>query len=197
MVDYKCFAKLLFLFGGVLMLPACETLSTETGDYDDAGGAFYTEPVKNSNVESALQAGPSASSDVLVALLRYGRYIGDLSAAELRKEYKRVMTQYRSHPEDGIRIRLAILIGNPGMPYSDISRALEILDEISKRSATVLPAYKEFAAYQVAVLQQYQRQQQGTLAVNEQLKREKQKRQKLQQQLNALKSIEQSLSNRN
>jgi len=113
------------------------------------------------------------------SLLLYYRHIGKLEESQLSREHEIASNAYAREGTDFNRVRLAMLLGLPNSALSDSTRALELLEPVTKGEGG------EFSA--LAALLAAQLHERKRLDANAQ---------DLQQKLDALKSLERSMMER-
>jgi len=108
-------------------------------------------------------------------LLSYFAQIRRLNAPELAREHDLARQAYGGARSDYNRVRLAMVVSMPNTPFNDESRALDLLDPLTKSSASQLSGLALLLVSQI---------------------QERRSAHALQQKLDALKSLERSLLER-
>lgn len=147
----------------MLALAGCGVLR----DIETAGTEPWVKP-----------AAPRPASDV-ESLLLYFQYIKGLPVAELGKEHDNARQAYAKAHSEFNRVRLAMVLSQPGTPFNDGPRALELLEPVAKNQRAPLHGL----AFLLSAHIQEQKRLDGNV-------------QDLQHKLDALKSLERSLSER-
>jgi hypothetical protein len=147
-------------------------------------------------------------------LVSYGSAVRALSEPDLEAEYRTLLSRQSANPTDETSLRLALLMSNPGAPFHDLDRALQILNDIVLRQdqdgsngelarlmhhllgerTCVAPADAPLAE---VILAERDRNSQLSEELDETqtaLDTERQLRQTLQGQLDALKALEERLN---
>ena len=166
--------RLSILCAGYLALAGCTLLSeTQTPEAEPREPAPWVEP-----------GGPPASD--VENLVEYFSYIRKLPANDLAREYDTTRQAYNRGRSEYNRVRFAMLLSLPGVPFSDDGRALDVLDPVLRKGDGRL--------YPLAQMLGSHIQEQKRL--NEEQKRLNASVQGLQQKLDALKSLERSIIER-
>ena len=121
--------------------------------------------------------GPQPASDT-ESLLLYFQHVRKLSGPDAAREHDAARQAYGRARTDFNRVRLAMILSLPGMPFTDEARALGLLDTVARQGGKL----QGLAAVLVAQLQEQQR-----LAASAQ---------GLQQKLDALRSLERNMIER-
>jgi hypothetical protein len=126
-----------------------------------------------------VQAGSPQSASDAESLLLYYQHLRKLAGPELSREHETARQAYARARSDSNRVRLGMLLSLPGAPFSDETRALEMLEPVAKHPGGSLGG---LAALLVSQLQERRRIDASA--------------QGLQQKLDALRSLERSLIER-
>ena len=126
-----------------------------------------------------LQAGSPRPASEAESLLLYSQHLRRLAAADLGKEHETARQAFTQSRSDFNRIRLAMVLALPNTALNDESRALELLDPVTRNQNGQLQG---LANLLVAHLQERKRLDTSM--------------QGLQQKLDALKSLERSMIER-
>ena len=127
-----------------------------------------------------VQAGdPQPTSDT-ESLLLYFQHIRKLPGPDAAREHEAARQALSRARTDFNRVRLAMILSLPGMPFTDEARALGLLDTVARHQGGKLQG--------LAVVLSAQLQEQQRLAASAQ---------GLQQKLDALRSLERNLIERN
>lgn len=122
--------------------------------------------------------GPQPTSDT-ESLLLYFQHIRKLSGPDAIREHEAAWHMYSRSRSDFNRVRVAMILSLPGMPFTDEARALGLLDSVAKHQGGKLQG--------LAVMLGAQLQEQQRLAAGAQA---------LQQKLDALRSLERNMIER-
>jgi len=132
----------------------------------------------------------------LITILRYPRYISELSRVRLAGEYRRLEAANRVEPTLREQLKLAVLLSRNSTEIQDNNRAIRMLSEIvgaKDKSVAVLTGY----AYVLLDSLRLRTQLNKKLAeMSKKLNEERQMRRQLERKLEALKSIEKTISDR-
>jgi hypothetical protein len=126
-----------------------------------------------------VQAGTPRPASDTESLLLYYQYVKKLSGAELNREHETTRHAYTRARSDFNRVRFAMVLSLPGVPFGDEARALELLDPVSKNPGGQLSGLAYLLASQLQERRRLDANAQG-----------------LQQKLDALRSLERSLIER-
>ena len=159
------------------------------------------EPVSEQKEEKDSAMPPVAVSytsdtEVLLTLLRYSRYISDLSAEDLEGEIKKTELSNGIEPSARGQLKLAVLLSLPSANIQNVERATSLLSDLINAGDESPPALREYAHLLLSSLQLRVETQKQNKKLNSQLKLERKKRIKLEEKLEALKSIEKSITKR-
>lgn len=146
--------------GGLTALAGCAIL----------GGLESQEPAP------WVQAGSRRPASDADSLLLYFQHVKKLSGAELGREHEVARQAYNRARSDFNRVRLAMVLSLPNTGYGDETRALELLDPVSRNQDGKLHGLAFLLASQ---LQERKRLDAGA--------------QGLQQKLDALRTLERSM----
>jgi hypothetical protein len=126
-----------------------------------------------------MQAGDRQPASDMESLLFYYQHIRKLSGPDSIREHEAAWHAYSRARSDFNRVRLAMILSLPGMPFTDDARALGLLDTVARHPGGRLQG--------LAVMLGAQVQEQQRLAASAQ---------GLQQKLDALRSLERNMIER-
>lgn len=142
-------------------------------------GCGTLRSIETAGTEPWVKPGAPRPASDLESLLLYFQYIKGLPGAEFVKEHDSARQAYaRAHSEFN-RVRLAMALSQPGTPFNDGPRALELLEPSARNQRAPLHGL----AFLLSAHIQEQKKLDGNV-------------QDLQHKLDALKSLERSLSER-
>jgi hypothetical protein len=143
-------------------------------------------------------------SETLLKLLRYSRRLGELTPKELDHEFQ----SFQKHTKEekaavNMRLQQALLLSVPVAPYRDNQRAKKILADVINSGEKRGLVLREYAYSLLVNIEQREKAEQQNLQLRKSLKKEierrellEKKRDLLEQKLEALKSIEESITQR-
>jgi hypothetical protein len=155
------------------LLAGCGSLGTETQEPAPSAEVDSTEPPPSVQVE--ITQPPSEAE----SLLRYYQHAKGLAGAELGREHDMARQAYARTRSDFTRMRLAMMLSLPGVPFGDEARALELLEPIAKNPYGRLNGLAQLLISQLQERKRLDANAQG-----------------LQQKLDALRSLERNLIER-
>ncbi len=181
----------------VVFSSGCEYLHIPS----DGTPAPVVEPVSEQRTDRDEIMPPVAVSytsdtEVLLTLLRYSRYISDLSVEELGAEIKKTEFSNGVEPSARGQLKLAVLLSLPSADVQSVERATSLLGDLINAGDESPPALREYAHLLLSSLQLRVETQKQNKKLHSQLKLERKKRIQLEQKLEALKSIEKSMTER-
>jgi len=181
----------------VVFIGGCEYLRIPS----DGTPAPVVEPVGEPKLEKNSAMPPLAVSytsdtEVLLTLLRYSRYISDLSYEELEEEVKKTEVSNGIEPSARGQLKLAVLLSLPSAEMKNVERATGLLGDLINAGDGSSPALREYAHLLLSSLQLRVETQKQNRKLNSQLKLERKKRIQLEQKLEALRTIEKSMTKR-
>ncbi|MES2355744.1 MAG: hypothetical protein V4568_15360 [Pseudomonadota bacterium] len=150
-------------------------------------------PVQLPKHQSTARDSSNVASDSDI-LLEYANYLRRLSASELTREHESLRQAVAKSKTDLTRAELAMFYALPGLPLRDDSKALAMLEPLSKEASS--PSVRNFVWLLIGFVADNKRLDEAAQASNTKLKEEQRQSAELQQKLEALKSIEKSLSER-
>ncbi|MCG6971002.1 MAG: hypothetical protein LJE85_14635 [Gammaproteobacteria bacterium] len=159
--------------------------------------SFYEEP---SNWRPVLPHELDAhfeESEALLKLMRYSRRIKELTPEELNQEYQ----AYQAHTKEektavNMQLQHALLLSAAEAPYRDDKRAKTILTKIINSGEKRGLVLREYAYSLLVNIEQREQAEQQYRQLRNILKKEIDRRELLEQKLEALKSIEESITQR-
>jgi hypothetical protein len=159
--------------------------------------SFYDEP---SNWRPILPHELDAhfeESEALLKLLRYSRRLGELTPKELEQEYQSFQT-YTPEEKAAVYIQLqhALLLSAPAAAHRDDQAAKKILTNIINSGEKRGLVLREYAYSLLVSIEHRERAEQQNAQLRKNLKNEIERRELLEQKLEALKSIEESITQR-
>lgn len=136
-------------------------------------------------------------SEALLNLMRYSRRLGELTTAELDQEYQ----SFKSLQDEQLftmskQLQLALLLSTANASFHNTEEAKKILSAIINTNQKRGVVLREYAYSLLVTIEQNQKSQQQNLTLRKKLKKEIERRQQLEQKLEALKSIEESITQR-
>lgn len=131
----------------------------------------------------------SVPADSVEGLLGYGAWLRSARPEELEQEYVRAEAALESEATAANRLRLALLLSLPGVPFQDYARAREFFDQITDEPEADARPYQDAAHFMRAMLDERKR-------TENLLAEERRQRQALEQKLEQLKAIEQDTGTR-
>ena len=147
-----------------------------------AGCALLSEPpppeVEPREPAPWVEPGGPPASDV-ENLVEYFSYIRKLPANDLAREYDTARQAYNRGRSEHSRLRFAMLLSLPGVPFSDDGRALDVLDPVLRKGNGRYYALAQMLSSHIQEQRRLNASVQG-----------------LQQKLDALKSLERSIIER-
>ncbi len=181
------------VFAG-LLLNGCQLLQPR-----DLGPAPVVESTMQPIVQRSvnLLATQKSDNESLASLLRYSRYINELSKRQLADEVKNAEAANKISNNMRSKLKLVVLLSYAAGDAQDDKRAIKLLSEIIKDDdGKQESALFEYAYMWLAVLQQRVEAGQRIQELDKSVKDERAQRQQLEGKLEALKTIEQSIVNR-
>jgi hypothetical protein len=159
--------------------------------------SFYEEP---SNWRPVLPHELDAhfeESEALLKLLRYSRRLNELTPKELDLEYQ----SFKARPEVekaavNMQLQQALLLSATAAPYRDTRHAKKILTGIINSSEKRGLVLREYAYSLLVNIEQREEAERQYRQLRDSLKKEIDRREVLEQKLEALKSIEESITQR-
>lgn len=164
-----------FLFPGIAA--GCLALAAGCGLLPPADTGAPEVEVREPTVPWEQPAGPTVTD--VENLVQYFSEIRKLAPADLTKEYETARQAYNQARSEYSRVRFAMLLSLPNAPFTDDSRALDVLDPVVRKG--------NGRYYPLAHMLSTSIQEQKRLNANVQ---------GLQQKLDALKSLERSIIER-
>mgnify|MGYP001113746773 FL=1 len=143
----------------------------------------------------------------VAALLDYHRRVAGMVAADQLREYQISLAGFEHHPGEFQRLRLALLLSLPRVPWHDDARALQLadtvaaapLDRVSPRRDLALVLQK-FLSERLAQAEELRKADEAGQKLRAQLadrqrqvRDEQRKAEELEQKLNALRDIDRRL----
>lgn len=143
-------------------------------------------------------------SETLLKLLRYSRRLGELTPEELEQEYKSFQEQsIEQNTTVNMELQQALLLSASAAPFRDNQRAKKILADIINSAEKRGMVLREYAYSLLVNIEQREKSERQNLQLRKSLKKEierreelEKKRDLLEQKLEALKSIEESITQR-
>lgn len=195
-------ARLLFVFL-VLPMSACEVINQSLSakpapvvenSYEQQ--LRESERLAREEAKSSMAVLNTSDEETLLTLMRYSRFITDLTKPDVEREYKKIQTLNRNDPSVRSQFKLAMLLSLPQEQFHDAKLARQILIEFIEGSSDHAPTLREYAFVLLESIDKKAKLMQSTLNLQRRLRQETQRRKQLENQLEALKSIEQSISQR-
>ena len=136
-------------------------------------------------------------SEILLNLFRYSRRLGEMSTQELEQEYQ-AFKNLTAPQKTGIsaQMRYALLLSAPNAGFRDDEGAKKILAKIIKTEKQRGVMLREYAYNLLIAIDQNEKAEQQNTLLRKKLKSEIDRREALEQKLEALKSIEESITQR-
>ncbi len=136
-------------------------------------------------------------SDALLKLMRYARRLNGLTAQEFEEEHQ----SFKSHPADentklNRLLQEALLLSAGASPFRNDQQAKKILVDFINSGEKRGLLIREFAYSLLLRIEQREKEEQQSLQLRKNLKKEIERRELLEQKLEALKSIEESITQR-
>lgn len=136
-------------------------------------------------------------SEALLKLLRYSRRLGELTAKELDQEF----LAFQEHTKEekaavNMQLQQALLLSAPAAPFRDNQQAKKILTGIINSGEKRGLVLREYAYSLLVSIEQREKAEQQNAQLRKNLKKEIERRELLEQKLEALKSIEESITQR-
>lgn len=173
-------------------------VQTEPEQYPAAAiESFYDEP---SNWRPILPHELDAhfeESEALLKLLRYSRRINEFTPQELEREYQ----AFQGHTKEeqvaiSMKLQHVLLLSASEAPYRDDQRAKKILAGIINSGEKRGLVLREYAYSLLVSIEQREAAEKQNQQLRKNLKKEIHRRELLEQKLEALKSIEESITQR-
>lgn len=136
-------------------------------------------------------------SEALLHLLRYSRRLGEMTSGELDEEYtalKKLSHEQKS--SIGMQVKLALLLSTSAASFRDNERAKKILSGVINTEEKRGKVLKEYAYTLLVAIDQNEKAEYQNQQLRKKLKSEIERREQLEQKLEALKSIEESITQR-
>lgn len=171
---------LLAMLSAVIMA-GCGTMRSS----DSPSGGVFEDPT--------MEAAARGAIDELFALLdRFSR----ASPGELAREYESLAAMPEQKRGGDVRVRLALLLSQPGLPFRDDAAASRVLQEWESRQALAPPALKAFVHWLRAMLSERAKLAGGLEDAGARLREEKKRTDLCKDKLEAIKNMERSLIER-
>ncbi|MFV2055113.1 MAG: hypothetical protein ACC707_01545 [Thiohalomonadales bacterium] len=139
---------------------------------------------------------PTSGSDAVITLLRYSRFISEMSEADLNKEFDKIdATNNVEYSNRGL-LKMVVLLSLPKSEFYDERRAEGILNDFINDGKNNTPALTEYAHLLLSNLKLREDHWKLYDDLHQKLTNERAQRKKLQQKLDELKSIEKSITKR-
>lgn len=141
-------------------------------------------------------ASPTNGSNAVVTLLRYSRFITELSEAELRDEFVKIDVANRVEYSNRGALKMIVLLSLPKATFYNEEKAEKLLNEFIGDRKSNTPALREYAHLLLSHLKQRESQFKLNEELNTKLQIERDQRKKLQRKLDDLQIIEKSITKR-
>jgi predicted transcriptional regulator len=128
--------------------------------------------------------------------MRYSRQITELTQKELSNELKKVQQINQEKSDTSTQLRLALLLSLPTSQFYNKGEAKKILSDVINTSDEHAPVLREYAYTLLVSIEKTEESERINTTLRKKLKKEIDRRQQLEQKLEALKSIEESISQR-
>lgn len=173
------------------MFPMFANLATAFFLFGNLTGCMHaTHDESWAQVQPSIEAPRnSVPADSGAGLLRYGAWLRSARAEELEQEYAGATAALEAEATAANRLRLALLLSLPGVPFQDYARAREFFDQIIDEPEAEARPYRDVARFARAMLDERKR-------IENLLAEERRQRQALEQKLEQLKAIEQDTGTR-
>lgn len=182
-----------------LILSGCELFQIELDvddDYDKASYSTISRSEQRYVFPATATASPTSGSDAVITLLRYSRFITELSEAELSEEFEKIDASNKVENTNRGLLKMVVLLSLPKAEFFNEERAEEILNEFVTDGQNNTPALREYAHLLLTHLKQREDHIKLYDDLHKKLKLEREQRKKLQRKLDELKSIEKSITKR-
>ncbi|NOZ51953.1 MAG: hypothetical protein GXP08_02235 [Gammaproteobacteria bacterium] len=178
------------------MLVGCELFAVNPDNRLQNSPNQISASQKNS--AASIEAPLVSANDSLLAMMRYWRFVNGLrqKKEQLAAELKRVNDAYFIRPNERSTLKRAMLLMIPDTGFHDRNQADQLLAGINDSPGITTPALQEYAGFLRKMIERQELAAQRYSALLEKLEKETALRKKIQAQLEALKSIEESLSQR-
>ncbi|WP_455203402.1 hypothetical protein [Kaarinaea lacus] len=148
-------------------------------------------PILSHNLETHI-----VETEALLRLMRYSRQITELTNNELANELKKVQQLNEEKSDTSTQLRLALLLSLPSSQFYNKGEAKKILSDVINTSDEHAPVLREYAYTLLVSIEKTEESERINATLRKKLKKEIDRRQQLEQKLEALKSIEESISQR-
>lgn len=159
--------------------------------------SFYEEPSNWRPILPHELDAHLAESEALLKLLRYSRRLGELTPQELDQEYQSFLGHSKEEKSAvNMQLQQALLLSAPAATFRDNERAKKILTKIINTGEKRGLVLREYAYSVLVSIEQKEKAEAQNLQLRKSLKKEIERRELLEQKLEALKSIEESITQR-
>lgn len=175
MLKHSCWAAIFAMIAGCTIFPSIEQESAVT--------APTPVPIVDYARENA----------EVSALLAYYQALLSMPADELRREYQGTSQAVARDKTELSRLRLALLLCVPGIPWRDDARVLALLDRAAVRDSAVESPRRQFVILLQRLVAERQREQRRAEDLAAEKQREQRRADELQRKLDAMLDIERNL----
>ncbi|MDH5326686.1 MAG: hypothetical protein OEZ68_10280 [Gammaproteobacteria bacterium] len=197
------YLKIIISVTVVIFLAACEVLNQSMLERPAPVAEFsYEQQLKESErlareeAKSSMAVVNPSDEETLLTLMRYSRFIAELTKPEITREHEKISGLNVSEPTVRSRFKLAMLLSLPTAHFHDARKAKNILIEFIEESEEHAPTLREYAFVLLEDIDKKAKFQLESTNLRRKLRHEQQLRLQLEQKLEALKSIEESISQR-
>jgi hypothetical protein len=129
-------------------------------------------------------------------LMVYYDSLRKLPVPELVKEYDKARLSLTQSRTDVNRIRVAMLLAMPSMPFHDLAAASGLLNEVSKEIKAPSPGLRGLVSMMAMLISEQQRANNNADDLSQKLKDEQKRADTLQTQVDGIKNMEKNLIRR-
>lgn len=129
-------------------------------------------------------------------LMVYYDSLRKLPVSELVKEYDKARLSLTQSRTDVNRIRVAMLLAMPSMPFHDLAAASGLLNEVSKETKAPSPGLRGLVSLMAMLISEQQRANNNADDLSQKLKDEQKRADTLQTQVDGIKNMEKNLIRR-
>lgn len=187
----------------VALVNACEVINQTLSDRPaPVVESSYEQQLRESErlareeAKSSMAVLNASDEETLLTLMRYSRFITDLNKPDIGREYDKIRSLNSSEPDVRSQFKLAMLLSLSSAQFYDPRGAKQILVEFIEASDEYAPTLREYAFVLLESIDKKAKVIRLKQDLRRKLRHEQQLRQQLEQKLEALKSIEESISQR-
>lgn len=203
MTLYKFSTKKIIGIPILLLLSGCEVINQTLSEHPAPVVEFsYEQQLQESErlareeAKSSMAVLNTSDEETLLTLMRYSRFITDLTKPEIGREHDKIQSLNTTDPSVRSQFKLAMILSLSSTQFYDAKMAKQILIEFIEASDEHAPTLREYAFVLLESIDKKAKIQQSNNSLQRKLRHEQQLRKQLEQKLEALKSIEESISQR-